>query len=234
MKSLSNKFENLYPLIGVLLILSLLFFISVNPTFYNFIGFTKSDSTAFIFSRTLYWVSIILLWLYARKIEKQNLLIWEERKYGFGHYLLSFISLFCAILIGVLLIKTILNLIGHNDSNTKLVQIINLFRDNHPLILFTAITAGVTEELIFRGYIQPRLEIILKGKYIAIIISSLLFGLLHFKYGTVINVLGPFVIGVIFSYYYWRYRNIKVLILFHILWDIMSIYVNLMVSNKVV
>lgn len=234
MKSPSNKINNLYSSLGILLILFLLFFISVNSIFYNFIGFTESDSAKFTFSRTLYWVSVILLWLYARKIEKQNLLIWEERKYGFGHYLLSLVGLFGAIIIGVLVVRIILNLIGLNESSTILREIINIFRDNHLLIFFTAITAGVTEELIFRGYLQPRLEIILKNRHIAILTSSLLFGLLHFKYGTVVNIIGPFVIGVIFSYYYSKYRNIKALILCHILWDLMSIYVHLIISSRIV
>lgn len=234
MTTLPKIKENYSSLIGILLILFLLFVIAGNSIFYNFIGFTKNDSTVFTFSRTLYWVCIIVLWFYAKRIEKQNILIWEERKYGFGHYLLSLIGLFGAIIIGVLVVRIILNLIGLNESSTKLGEIINIFKDNHFLIFFTAITAGVTEELIFRGYLQPRFEIILKNRHIAILTSSLLFGLLHFKYGTVVNVIGPFVIGIIFSYYYSKYRNIKALILCHILWDLMSIYLHLIISSKIV
>ncbi len=229
----SKKIENYTSLIGILFILSLLFVFSTsaNSAFLNFIGFPKTESAVFTFSRILYWVSVLLLWIYAHKIEKQNLLIWEERNYQFKHYIFSIIGLFVAIIISALALRIILNLIGVYDSNARLVQVINVFKDNQFLIFFTAITAGVIEELIFRGYIQPRLDTIFKNRHIAILISSILFGLLHYKYGTIINVVGPFIIGIIFSYYYWKYRNIKILILFHTLWDILSIYVHLKLLN---
>lgn len=92
-------------------------------------------------------------------------------------------------------------------------------------MVFTALTAGVTEEFIFRGYLQPRLTVIFKNPYAAIILSSLLFGLLHFKYGTLANVIGPIFIGLIFSLYYWKYRNLTVLILCHFLWDLISLLI---------
>jgi membrane protease YdiL (CAAX protease family) len=41
------------------------------------------------------------------------------------------------------------------------------------LLVFTCLTAGITEEIIFRGYLLPRLEILLKNKNLSVIISSL-------------------------------------------------------------
>ena len=68
--------------------------------------------------------------------------------------------------------------------------------------------------------------IIFKNPYLAIIVNSMLFGLLHIKYGTVINVLAPIFIGFVFSYYYWRFKNIKVVILCHFLWDLIAIFIS--------
>lgn len=99
------------------------------------------------------------------------------------------------------------------------------FKNNIPLILFTSITAGITEELLFRGYLIPRLEIIVKKTYLSILISSILFGLIHYSYDTLIQVIGPFSIGLVLALHYQKYRNIKILIICHFLWDLMSILI---------
>jgi membrane protease YdiL (CAAX protease family) len=44
-----------------------------------------------------------------------------------------------------------------------LVQVLK----NRLLLVFTCLTAGITEEIIFRGYLLPRLEILLKIKFIS-------------------------------------------------------------------
>jgi membrane protease YdiL (CAAX protease family) len=54
-----------------------------------------------------------------------------------------------------------------------LVQVLKKIR---LLLVFTCLTAGITEEIIFRGYLLPRLEI-LKNKNLSVIISSLFFDL---------------------------------------------------------
>jgi hypothetical protein len=85
-------------------------------------------------------------------------------------------------------------------------------------------TAGVTEELIFRVYLLQRLELLLKNSYLAIFISTVLFALLHISYGTISNVTGPFIIGLVFAIHYWKYRNIKFIIIFHFIWDLLTFY----------
>ncbi len=123
----------------------------------------------------------------------------------------------------MVIIQAILTATGLNKQSKTLNGIAIILRANMPLLIFTALTAGVVEELIMRGYIQPRLEIIFKNPYAAIIVSSLLFGLLHYKYGTIANVIGPVFIGFVFAIYYWKFRNIKVIIICHFLWDVASL-----------
>jgi membrane protease YdiL (CAAX protease family) len=113
------------------------------------------------------------------------------------------------------------------ESSVVLQRMINFFRENKFLMVYTALTAGVTEELIFRGYLLPRLEMLLKNSYLAILISSLIFGLAHYGYGTIQNMLDPFVIGLVLATYYWRYRNIKVTIIFHFLWDLVGLILSI-------
>ena len=97
---------------------------------------------------------------------------------------------------------------------------------NRPwLMLFTAVTAGVTEELIFRGYVLTRLSLLFKNKYIPIFISAIAFASLHYSYRSLREYILTFLIGILFGAYYQKYRNIKVLIAVHFMIDIISLEV---------
>ena len=216
-------------IVGSISILLLLFIISLSGQLriLHFGEAAKLNGTNFFISRILYWICLLLLWLYAVKIERQKLLIWPEKKYKVSTYLLSGFLIFAVLFAGGLIISIILSLSGFNKSSEQMSEIVIILSENKLLLFFTVITAGIVEELIFRGYLLPRLEIIFKKPYWAITISSLFFGLLHYRYGTVLNVVGPVFIGFVFAYYYWRYRNIKVIIVCHILWDLIAISVSI-------
>lgn len=63
------------------------------------------------------------------------------------------------------------------------------------LMFIISISAGICEEVFFRGFILPGYEGL--GAKKAIIISSILFGVFHFN---IYNLLGPIVLGLVFSY----------------------------------
>jgi membrane protease YdiL (CAAX protease family) len=196
-----------------------------STSFLRSIGLQKVNASFFFITRLYSWLCVILIWLYAIKIEKQPLLLWEEKKQSLKIYILSILSLFGIIFAGMLFIQAILHFTHLNNKSNVLSNLVIIFRQNKWLMLFTAITAGVTEELIFRGYLLTRLELLFKNTHVAIFISSILFGLLHLKYGTVFNVLGPFFIGLVFAYHYKYFKNIKIIILCHFLWDIMAMLI---------
>ncbi|PWS26483.1 hypothetical protein DHW03_17035 [Pedobacter yonginense] len=214
-------------IIGVIFILALLFVqqITFSP-FLKSIGATANGITVFT-SRLLMWFSLLLLWFYTIKIEKQKFIIWEEKNYNIPFYIVSVILMFIAIIIGIVFIHKIVALLGLKSNSASLVRIIAIFKTHYWLMVVTAITAGIVEELIFRAYMQPRLEHLFKSPVSAIVVSSVLFGLLHFQYGTLINVLGPIFIGAIFAIHYYKFRNIKVLILSHFLWDFILLTLSL-------
>ena len=209
-------------IVGILILLFLISLIGSN-WFLGLLGLQVINADLFFTSRMLYWLCLGLLWFYSIKIEKQHLLLWKERNYKLLHYLVSAIIIFLVLLAGMFIIQAILLATGLNKQSKTLHEIAVMLKANMPLLVFTAFTAGVVEELIMRGYIQPRLEIIFKNPYAAIIISSVLFGLLHYKYGTFANVLGPIFIGFVFAFYYWKFRNIKVIIICHFVWDVVSL-----------
>lgn len=213
---------------GILLMLLLLLLFSTR-TFYLFFGFsiTRHYIQAVYLSRFLYWLCLVILFIYSIKIERQKFLVWEEIRYTPLSNLLAVIALFAAQFGCSLVTVIIVRLMRMDAVSQKLLQMIEIFRSHPFLIVFTCITAGVVEELIIRGYLQPRLEIIFKNPVVAILISAAVFGALHFGYATVANVLGPFLFGILFGYYYWRYRSIKTLIICHTLWDLFSISLQL-------
>lgn len=63
------------------------------------------------------------------------------------------------------------------------------------LMLIISISAGICEEIFFRGFILSGYENL--GKKRAIIFSSILFGIFHFN---LYNLFGPIILGLVFSY----------------------------------
>ena len=78
-------------------------------------------------------------------------------------------------------------------------------------ILSNAIVIPVLEELLYRGIICTRLSVFCKP-WISIVISSVLFGIMHFN---VIQFLYAFVVGLILGFSYIKTKNIFVPILGH-------------------
>lgn len=75
-------------------------------------------------------------------------------------------------------------------------DLIALTRAYPILVLLVPLVAGVTEEIMFRGLLQPR---------IGLGASAVLFGVTHAGYGTALQVVGPFVAGLAFGLLYrWR------------------------------
>ena len=207
---------------GIILTIVLIFFLTLFLT--PLLKLTEASNTSiFLYSRLFCWLSLILIYLYSLRVEKQNFLIWTETKYSFGYYLKSIIStLFLTF--GILALITItIRLDKININNSRLEEIVEVLKNNKSLLIFTALTAGVTEELIFRGYIMPRLEQLIKNKYLIIFLSALFFGIAHIGHQSITKMILIFIIGIIFGTHYYKYRNIKILIISHFIWDLIGL-----------
>jgi uncharacterized protein len=102
--------------------------------------------------------------------------------------------------------------------------------------LITLLTAGVLEEVFYRGFLQTRLESLV-GRWPAIAASSVLFAAMHIAshvqvntlavdLATIVAVQGTF--GVMQGYLWSRYRNIWAPITIHILVNV--IYLDMLIS----
>lgn len=173
------------------------------------------------YSRFFYWGTALVLWIYAYRFEKQHLLIWKEENNDLWYIVVSVLALY-ACFIGAAIVAAIPGFLGWKEDKAVIRMITAVLKGHNAMTFFVAFTAGVTEELIFRGYILTRLMRLFKNPVIPILISSALFSALHYKYHSLGELIFAFLIGVIFSIYYIKYRNIKALIITHFLIDFIS------------
>ncbi|RYE18449.1 MAG: CPBP family intramembrane metalloprotease, partial [Sphingobacteriaceae bacterium] len=170
--------------------------------------------------RLLFCLYFFLLWLYTVKVEKQPFLLWKDRNQPFSFYLFQPAVLLIVVVAGSGVITYLLSFFGINQVSSSINE---LHQISQPARLLGVVVAAVFEELIFRAYLIPRLYLFFKSTYPPVLIAALLFGLGHAGYGTFSNIFVPLFAGLVYGFHYQRYRNIKVLIIFHFLFDYLAL-----------
>jgi membrane protease YdiL (CAAX protease family) len=222
--SLNGKYS-----LGILLTFVLLasVMLYIFPFINTITGTTTVTAEKFFSSRIAIWLVLAIAFFYSFFIEKDAFLLWKDKKYSIGFYVKAILSLYLICAVGGSFLNLFIKYLTHEKTSDVIVRLLSIFKNNYLLIIFTCLTAGVVEELLMRGYMQPRLEKIYQNQYFGILISAILFGILHSTYGTVGQVLIPFFIGLVFAMFYKLYSNIKILIICHFMYD----FVSLMVMN---
>lgn len=215
-QALQNKPSNIVLISGILLAFIIPLGLSI------WIGHMSiSYYDKLFYSRFIYWGTVLSLFFYARQLERRPLLINTEAKSTIGFFLLSVLVLYLLYIAAA--IASALPVLFGVRENYSMIKMIAKVLKGHPMLLtFIALTAGVTEEFIFRGYVLIRLIQLFKNPTAAIIVSSLLFSALHYRYNSLHELIFAFLIGIIFSVYYLKYRNIKALMLTHFLIDLIG------------
>ena len=82
-----------------------------------------------------------------------------------------------------------------------------------------AVTAGVTEEIVVRGYAQTRLEQLRSPTAVILLLPTALWGMLHVYQGlgAALTIFG---LGLMYAWYFQRTRRLWPLILAHTLFDL--------------
>ena len=172
-------------------------------------------------STAVTWITLPVLYQYAVKVEDRPFLLWEEQKRSLTFFVLSiivlFILAFCAQLISLIPFR-----LGFHDDYKVMHYWHTIIKQNKIVIFYICISAGVTEELLLRGYILPRLTLLFKSAYIPVLLSALIFSLLHLGYGNLSECIFTFLFGLICAVYYMKYQNISALIIFHFLFDLLA------------
>lgn len=177
--------------------------------------------TKFYISRVVIWICLYLIYSYTVFIEKQRFLLWPEKKYPISQFIRLIVRLMLILLAILFCASLLIKLTGTFVESKMIKELIIIFKNNSWLLVFTCLTAGITEELIFRGFLMPRLELLLKNKNLAIALSSILFGVLHFGYGTIYQIIGPICMGLALAIHYYKYNSIIIVIICHFLWDLL-------------
>jgi len=76
-----------------------------------------------------------------------------------------------------------------------------------PLVIVIPLLSSISEEIFFRGFIQPKL-MGLTTPIIGIVITSFLFGFAHLAYNNPLQIVIPFFIGLIFGFLLIKTKNI--------------------------
>lgn len=116
----------------------------------------------------------------------------------------SFLGIFASLL------ESLLNLFGLS-ANFALEQLESLNDFAIPMLIYTCLVAPIFEEFIYRGAILRSLE--KYGKKFAIMVSALLFGMMHGNFYQIFMAMG---VGLILGYLATEY-SIKLTIILHII-----------------
>jgi membrane protease YdiL (CAAX protease family) len=85
--------------------------------------------------------------------------------------------------------------------------------------LVIAVTAGVTEEIVVRGYAQTRLEQLKVPTAVVLLLPTALWGVLHLYEGPA-AALTIFCLGMLYAWYFFRTRRLWPIIIAHALFDL--------------
>jgi hypothetical protein len=177
------------------------------------------------YSRFIFWAELLIMLLYAYKAEGRKFLIWDEQRVEIGFFIASVVVLyFIAIACGI--VANIPKFFGWRENNAVLKRLLPLFEHRQWLLIFVAFTAGVTEELLMRGYVLTRVSLLVKNRYVPVIVSALLFSALHYSYRSLKELIFAFLIGIVYGAFYQKYRNIKVLIAAHLMLDLINLEIS--------
>lgn len=114
-----------------------------------------------------------------------------------------------SIFMGLLLGAGEYIIVGKNPLIQDL-SILNLLSLTIIMVFFVS----PVEEMIFRSILQNRLEIVL-GSREALIVTSILFGLMHSGYGSVYEILYITLVGAVIGYLFYGTRSLPLVVLIH-------------------
>jgi membrane protease YdiL (CAAX protease family) len=126
------------------------------------------------------------------------------------------LGLWIASYVLVLILARLFEPLGQNDVDFLPTELPMWFRAVDAVVI--AITAGVTEEAVVRGYAQTRLEQLRAPTAVILLLPTALWGLLHLYEGA-----GPaltiFCLGMLYAWYYHKTRRLWPIVIAHILFD---------------
>ncbi|MEM3711999.1 MAG: CPBP family intramembrane glutamic endopeptidase [Thermoproteota archaeon] len=228
---MSRSKANIAPRFLIIALLPLLLNIVITPMFIALlVSMQEFMEKPFYYTYTygpLLWsmyhvLLALLVWRFLRDEEQSIELIVGPRRISLKHIILIFGLLLLSFLIFQILEPMVSNLI-YGPGMMK--QLLSEYK-SVPItiivytIVVTSLTAGVCEELIWRGYLQTRLENRFIGRpWIAVTIQAVFFGLWH---GPSLHAVFTGLSGFIYGLIYTKTRKLLPIMISHWLGDVLG------------
>ncbi len=138
------------------------------------------------------------------------------KKISAKKFLTQTLPLFVALVLISLVLSIVLTLLQLNDLELVAVAIDGLRKVSPVFLAYILIARVSTEEIFFRGFLVNR---------VGVVPSSALFAALHVFYGSLAEVVGAFVLGLVLAYSFKRNQNIFPLIGAHMLYNLFALWI---------
>jgi uncharacterized protein len=138
---------------------------------------------------------------------------WNSIKYA--------LFLTISLVLAYVLIVLIVNFFGITDlENVGKILEIEVIQ-NLGLVIIMMFIGVFVEEFFFRAFLTQEL---------GIWVSSIFFGLMHFAYGSIVEIIGAFLMGLILAYFWKKKKEFFIIYIGHLLYNlfmILLVYLNL-------
>lgn len=202
------------------LIYSIFLFIIIS-TFFVFelysSGALDIDSANFYLTAllSLFFPFFAFSWMINKGISPKEML----KRLGLSRDRLSskMIAIGIIIFFALFALEIMVNLVS-SITNTTINTNVNLVLGSAPLwfFIFTSVIAPINEEIFFRGFLVPR---------IGIVVSAVIFGLLHASYNSTfgVEIIAAIIFGLIAGYVFKKSNSLYPSIVAHILLNTLAV-----------
>lgn len=169
--------------------------------------------------REVTWIAfgaLMLFWVVrVERLPLSSIGLRRPSRVTLGWGLAAAVVLLATVMLTFAVIGPALNLKQNMAATASIVQV--------PLwlLLLTPIVAGVTEEILYRGYAIERLTFLTGRRWIAGLIAGAAFLVAHWSWGGLQMILVAFATVILVGLYQWR-RDLACCMLAHVLTDLIG------------
>lgn len=169
--------------------------------------------------REIVWIALgvgVLVWV--RKVERlpfSSIGLVRPTLATVGWGLAATVALLATIMLTFAVIAPAMGLKQNMAATAATVQV------PFWLLVMTPIVAGVTEEILYRGYAIERLSFVTGNRWLAGCIAGVMFLVLHLSWGGVQMMVVAFGMMIFVGLYLWR-RDLPCVMLAHVLADLVG------------
>lgn len=206
----SSTTPNRFTWVGIFL--SMFSITAINLVFKSIFGNQLTNGQMMTRELLIFGMVVFLLFYIIPK-EKLNLSSIGLHNRHWGRSLLLTVGIFVVCFAALLAGLEISKLLGWKFGESKSFDLLS-----KPVIAFITLRAGVAEEVFMRGFLLERFTTITGKKWMAFLLSTIPFGLLHYTQGYA-GILIATVGGCVLTLFYFWKKDLKANIIAHFLID---------------